>query len=72
MGQSTLIGLNKSFLDATNNGASLGVTLDEATEFFLTDQQFRARTLNKDRIDQRRYRFSLILLFTYQGEKKDF
>lgn len=52
MGQSTLIGLNKSFLDATNNGASLGVTLDEATEFFLTDQQFRARTLNKDRIDQ--------------------
>ena len=52
MGQSTLIGLNKSFLDATNNGANLGVTLDEATEFFLTDQQFRARTLNKDRIDQ--------------------
>ena len=52
MGQSTLIGLNKQFLMMTQGGATLGVTLDEASEFFLQDQQFRARTLNKDRIDQ--------------------
>ena len=52
MGQSNLIALNKQFLIMTDNGRSLGVTLDEASEFFLQDQQFRARTLNKDRIDQ--------------------
>ena len=52
MGQSNLIGLNKQFLIMTDNGRTLGVTLDEATTFFLQDQQLRARTLNKDRIDQ--------------------
>lgn len=52
MGQSNLIDLNKQFLIITDNGRNLGVTLDEASEFFLQDQQFRARTLNKDRIDQ--------------------
>ena len=52
MGQKNLIGLNAQFLTITDNGRSLGVTLDEATEFFLQDQQLRARTLNKDRIDQ--------------------
>ena len=52
MGQSTLVGLNKQFLQLSNNGATLGVTLDEASEMFLTDQQFRARTLNRDKINQ--------------------
>ena len=52
MGQSTLVGLNKDFLRLSNNGATLGVTLDEASEMFLTDQQFRARTLNRDKINQ--------------------
>ena len=52
MGQSTLIRLNKDFLRLSNNGATLGVTLDEASEMFLTDQQFRARTLNRDKINQ--------------------
>jgi len=52
IGQSTLIGLNKNFLQLSNNGATLGVTLDEASEMFLTDQQFRARTLNRDKINQ--------------------
>ena len=52
MGQKNLIGLNSQFLTITDNGRALGVTLDEATEFFLQDQQLRARTLNKDRIDQ--------------------
>jgi len=51
MGQQTLMRLNHSFLEMTDNGLALGVALDEATEMFMQDQQFRARTLNKDRID---------------------
>ena len=51
LGQSTLIQLNKEFLNMTGYGQDLGVTLDEASEFFLQDQQYRARTLNKDKMN---------------------
>lgn len=51
LGQTNLANLSRSFLELTRGGTDLGVTLEEATELFLQDQEFRARTLNKDKID---------------------
>ena len=51
LGQTNLAQLSRSFLELTRGGTDLGVTLEEATELFLQDQEFRARTLNKDKID---------------------
>lgn len=51
LGQTNLTGLSKTFLELTRGGSDLGVTLEEATEIFLQDQDFRSRTLSKDRLD---------------------
>jgi len=52
LGQSTLVNLNKQFLEATNFGRDLGVTLDDATSYFQEDLQFRTAILLRDQINQ--------------------
>ena len=50
LGQSSVVQANKAFLDLTNNGLDFGSTLDEATEFFQQDLQFRTMMLRRDQI----------------------
>ncbi len=50
LGQSQIPDLSKQFLELTNYGADFGVTLDDATQIFLEDQEFRSRILNRDQM----------------------
>jgi len=50
LGQSSVIGASKTFLDLTKDGTALGTTLDEATEFFQEDLMFRTMMLRRDQI----------------------
>lgn len=52
LGQSALPTLNKEFLELTNFGVSLGVALDDATQFFQEDLAFRSSLLLRDQINQ--------------------
>ncbi len=52
LGQSALPKLNKEFLELTNFGVSLGVALDDATQFFQEDLAFRSSLLLRDQISQ--------------------
>ena len=60
LGQSQIPNLSKQFLELTNYGADFGVTLDDATQIFLEDQEFRSRILNRDQMmDQHHARRSV-------------
>jgi len=50
LGQSSVVQANKAFLDLTDGGLDFGSTLDEATEFFQQDLQFRTMMLRRDQI----------------------
>jgi len=52
LGQSALPQLNRQFLQITNFGVSLGIALDDATQFFQEDLAFRTNILLRDRINQ--------------------
>jgi len=54
LGQKGLTDLNKQFLELTNYGQDLGVTLDDATQLFQEDLDFRARTLTRNQFNEAR------------------
>ena len=54
LGQRSFVDLNSQFLQLTNYGRDLGVTLDDATQLFQEDQDFRSRILTRDQLTNAR------------------
>ena len=54
LGQRSFVELNSQFLELTNYGRDLGVTLDDATQLFQEDQDFRSRILTRDQLTNAR------------------
>lgn len=55
LGQTRVPDLSKQFLELTNYGQSLGITLDDATQYFLEDVEYRSRILNRDQMRDARH-----------------
>lgn len=51
LGQSSVVGATKSFLDLSDGGLAFGSTLQDATEFLQEDLMFRTMMLRRDQIN---------------------
>lgn len=51
LGQSSVVGATKSFLDLSDGGLAFGSTLHDATEFLQEDLMFRTMMLRRDQIN---------------------